>query len=216
MAFASRFWRRAWTRSSSERAPRAWRIMLAAWALHFRASLVSAACLRARRRQSSGLGVGGDVLGGEGGLVGVGGEQGGDQGDGGVVAAGEVFRGVGDRRREGGAEGVDELVVHVAGEEEGEVGVGGVHGGSMALVLAYCQELVVMSVLVWGLSLRVGHCHGSGIRGERVERFERNASALPPDRLGRSGRGAILVALKGLVEDRRRFRLRRSTLVWRS
>ena len=42
-----------------------------------------------------------------------------------------VLGGVGDGRRDRAAEGVDELVVHVAGELEGEVEVGCnmVHGG---------------------------------------------------------------------------------------
>ncbi len=53
---------------------------------------------------------------------GIGGQQPGDLRDGGVVAVGEVVGCVGDRRREGGVEGVDELPVGVAGELEAEVG----------------------------------------------------------------------------------------------
>ena len=71
------------------------------------------------------LGVGGDELGGEVGLRGVGGQQPGHLRDGGVVAVSEVFRCVGERRREGGVEGVDELPVGVAGELEAEVGLFG-------------------------------------------------------------------------------------------
>ena len=44
------------------------------------------------------LGGGGEIERGEVGLVGVGGEYGGDLGDGGVVAADEVLGGVGDGR----------------------------------------------------------------------------------------------------------------------
>jgi hypothetical protein len=63
-------------------------------------------------------GVGGNVLDSEVGLVGIDREQRGHVGDGGVVAAGEVLRCVGDRRRERAAAGVDELVVGVPGELE--------------------------------------------------------------------------------------------------
>jgi hypothetical protein len=44
--------------------------------------------------------VGGDIGGGEAGLVAGGGEQRGDVGDGGIVAADKVLRRVGDRRRD--------------------------------------------------------------------------------------------------------------------
>ena len=54
-------------------------------------------------------------------------------GDRGVVAVSEIFGRVGDWR-ERGAEGMDELVVDVPGQLVGEVGLGGVHGKSMALV----------------------------------------------------------------------------------
>ena len=81
------------------------------------------------------LGAGGDELGGEAGLLGVGRQQGGGLGDGGVVAADEVVGGVGDRRREGGAEAVGELVVHVPRELDGEVGVlEALHAGNVYLV----------------------------------------------------------------------------------
>ena len=70
-------------------------------------------------------GPGGDVLGGDVGFVGIGGKHRGDLRDDGVVAACEVFGRVGDRRRERGAEGVDELVVTVPGELEGGVGLSG-------------------------------------------------------------------------------------------
>jgi hypothetical protein len=81
-------------------------------------------------------GVGGDVLDGEVGLVGIDREQRGHVGDGGVVAAGEVLRCVGDRWRERAAEGVDELAAGVPGKVECGVGwLGcGVHGGDMVLV----------------------------------------------------------------------------------
>ena len=85
-----------------------------------------------------GLGVGGDELGGERHLLGVGGQQGGDFGDGGVVAADEIFLRVGGGRGKAGPEGVDDLVVHIPWELEGEVGRHGweavVHGGNMVLV----------------------------------------------------------------------------------
>ena len=51
--------------------------------------------------------------------------------DGGVVAVGVVFRCAGDRRRKVAAEGVDELVVGVAGELDAEVGWSGWVWGSM-------------------------------------------------------------------------------------
>ncbi len=67
------------------------------------------------------------LLGGsdvEGGLVGlgVGWVQGGDAGDGEIVASGEVFGAVGERRGERQAERVDEVVVHACRELVGEVG----------------------------------------------------------------------------------------------
>lgn len=82
------------------------------------------------------VGVGGDVLGGKVGLVGIGREQRGHVGDGGVVAAGEVLRRVGDRWRERAAEGVDDLIVGVPTELEGGVGwLGcGVHRSDIMLV----------------------------------------------------------------------------------
>jgi hypothetical protein len=88
------------------------------------------------------LGVGGDKLGGEVGLSGVGGQQPGHLGDGGVVAVGKIVGCVGERRREGGVERVDELPVGVAGELEGEVGsVGrglGVHRANvMSVILTF-------------------------------------------------------------------------------
>ena len=84
------------------------------------------------------LGVGADKLRGESGLVGGGGQQCGDRGDGGVVAADEVLRRVGDGRRERRAEGVDGLVVNVPGKPEGEVEWfdPDFHGENMELVLA--------------------------------------------------------------------------------
>ena len=85
------------------------------------------------------LGVGGHILGGQRHLLGICGQQRGNLGDGGVVAAGEVFGGVGHRWRERGGERVDGLVVEVAGKLKGEVGRFGrgtvVHGGSIALVM---------------------------------------------------------------------------------
>jgi hypothetical protein len=81
--------------------------------------------------------VGGDKLSGETGLVGGGGQQCGDNGDGGIVAADEVLGRVGDGRWERRAEGVDGLVVDVPGELEGEVEWFGFdfHGGNMELVI---------------------------------------------------------------------------------
>ena len=72
-----------------------------------------------------GVGVGGGDAGGEVGLVGVAGQQGGDVGDGGIVAVGESLGCVGDRRGEQAAEGVDDLVVDGAGEDERRVGADG-------------------------------------------------------------------------------------------
>jgi hypothetical protein len=62
-----------------------------------------------------GAGAGGDIGGGEVGLVGIGREEAGDLGDGGVVAADAILRRVGEGR-ERGAQRVDELVVDVPGE----------------------------------------------------------------------------------------------------
>ena len=87
------------------------------------------------------LGAGGDELGGEAGLLGVGRQQGGGLGDGGVVAADEVFGGVGDRRRERGAEAVGKLVVHVPRELDGEVGVlEALHARNVYLVRVACVK----------------------------------------------------------------------------
>ena len=72
------------------------------------------------------LGAGGDILGGEVGLVGRGRQQRGDVRDGGAVAAGGVLGRVGDRRRKQAAQRVGDLVVGGAVEDEGGAGwVGG-------------------------------------------------------------------------------------------
>ena len=113
------------------------------------------------------------------GLVGIGGEQRGHVGDGGIVAASEVLRCVGDRWREQAAEGVDDLVVGVPGELEGGVGwLGcGVHGGDM--------------VLVW-LSVNVSFASGSGSRWPVAALLAGSDcnSVLSASRSGRAGRGA--------------------------
>ena len=85
----------------------------------------------------AGVEVAGDELAGEGGFGGVGRQQGGDLRDGGVVAAGDLLLGVGDRGRQRGVEVADQEVIGVPGEDEAEVGLLGgeigVHGGSIAL-----------------------------------------------------------------------------------
>jgi hypothetical protein len=68
------------------------------------------------------LGIGGNELGGEGGLGGVGEKQARGLGDGGVVAAGEVLGRVGERRGERATKRMGKVVVGVPGEQEGEVG----------------------------------------------------------------------------------------------
>jgi uncharacterized protein (DUF39 family) len=55
-------------------------------------------------------------------------------GDGGVVAADVVFGGIGDRGRERAAQGVDKVVVRVAGELEGEVGLLVIHESDVGFV----------------------------------------------------------------------------------
>ena len=85
------------------------------------------------------MGAGCDVLGGEVGFVSVGWQQRGDLSDGGIVAAGEVLGRIGDGRRERGAEGMDDLVVGVAGELEGQVGCGVVHGRVYIVIIDNCQ-----------------------------------------------------------------------------
>jgi len=73
---------------------------------------------------------GGDELRGKVGFGGVGRREGGDAGDDGVIAAGEVFRAVGKRRRQGEAQRADELPIGVGRKLAGEVGVvGGGIGG---------------------------------------------------------------------------------------
>jgi hypothetical protein len=122
---ASRFWRTACTRISNDRAPRACRIMQADWAMHCRGARGIRRVLPRLPQAVHRLGTGGDILCGDVGLVGIGGKQARDLGDGGIVAAGAVLGRGADRRRERAAQGVDDLVVHVAGELEGEVGLGG-------------------------------------------------------------------------------------------
>ena len=68
------------------------------------------------------LGGSGDILCGDVGFLGVGGEEGGSMGDGGVVTAGLGLGRVGGRSRERTAEGVDDLIVAGAGEVEGDFG----------------------------------------------------------------------------------------------
>jgi hypothetical protein len=69
-----------------------------------------------------GIGIGSGDTGGEVGLVGVAGEQRRDVGDGVIVAVGESLGCVGDRRGKQAAEGVDDLIVDGAGEDERRVG----------------------------------------------------------------------------------------------
>ena len=63
---------------------------------------------------------GGDELCGEIGLGGVGRHEGGDAGDGSVIALGESVRTVGERRRQGDAERADEMIIGVGGKLEGD------------------------------------------------------------------------------------------------
>ena len=79
---------------------------------------------------------GDDILDGEEDLVRVGGTQGGDGGDEGVVAAGDVVGGLGGWRENRAAERVDDEVIEIARELDGDGGLGrgaGVHG------LAVCR-----------------------------------------------------------------------------
>jgi hypothetical protein len=123
--------------------------MLADWAMHCRARAASDGFSRACRRLSNAWALAATtgsspvacILGGEGGLVGIGRKQARDLRDGGIVAAGAVLGRVADRRRKRAAQGVDDLVVHVPGELEGEVGLGGemVHWRSMAVSYVDCK-----------------------------------------------------------------------------
>ena len=60
-------------------------------------------------------------MGGDVGLGGVGRNQGGDAGDCGMIAAGQIVRTVGEGRRQGETERADEVAVSVGHELEGEV-----------------------------------------------------------------------------------------------
>ena len=67
---------------------------------------------------------GDDELGGDIGLGGVVRREGGDAGDDGVVAAAPLRGIVGERRRQGGAKGVDQVAIGVGLEQVGDGGVG--------------------------------------------------------------------------------------------
>jgi len=112
----------AWRRSRSRMAPCDWRDILADGAAAFEGECGGGRGIEGEAHAAAGVGVGGDILRGEGGLCGIGGKQRGDRRDGSVVAAGQVLGRVGGRGRESGAEGVDEVVVPVAGEEDVEAG----------------------------------------------------------------------------------------------
>jgi hypothetical protein len=106
--------------SSSVRVLRACCIIAVDRAVHFRNAARS---LRHARQPQAfhGAGLGSDIQGGKVGLVGVGGKQRGDMGDGGVVPAGGVLRRVGHRGRERGVERVDDLIAGVPGEARPEL-----------------------------------------------------------------------------------------------
>ena len=78
------------------------------------------------------LGAGGDVFGGEMGLVGIDGEQAGDAGDGVAVAPGDVLGRLA-HRRQGSAQGVHDHVAGVAGQLAEQIGGAGVgfHAGGI-------------------------------------------------------------------------------------
>ena len=107
--------------------------MLPDWVVHFRANEEIRRVLPSPPQAFQGLGTGGDIQGGEVGVVGTGGEHRCDLGDGGIVAVDAGLRRVGDGRRQRGTEGVDELVVGVPGETEGGVGLEVVHPSSIRL-----------------------------------------------------------------------------------
>ena len=121
------------------------------------------------------VGVGGDELGAERGLGGAGGQQAGDLGDGGMVAAGLVLWRVGDRRREQAAERVDKLVVGIPREEQGEVGRFGVgkrvHGWAYGVGISNSQWLLRLSSRSTNRAMR---------RRWRYSPEPRRAVALPP------------------------------------
>ena len=105
-----------------------WRIMLAAWARHFMARSGGAAGSCARRRQSFHCSEAATKAAAMSARRGGGAERG-DAGDGGAVAAGEVFLALGEHRGEGEAEGADEVQEASAGSwGMRSAGVGAVWG----------------------------------------------------------------------------------------
>ena len=138
---ASRFSRCACARISSDRAPRAWRIMLADWAVHFRATGASDGCSRASRRQSNAWALAATYCAARLASSALAGSR---QAIWAMAALSRRVRSSGELLTGGGsaaAEGVDELVVHVPGELEGQVGLGGemVHRRSIAVSHIHCQ-----------------------------------------------------------------------------